>query len=97
VSEDGGIFFDPATYEEGSSRIGGAADDMDSTADAYTSVQGRASGQLRQWAPTVPVADTLDQVEAKLAQATKAGASDLHAPRREPGGQLGAGYPGGKP
>jgi hypothetical protein len=77
VSEDGEIFFDPASYEEGASRIGAAADDMGLAGESYASVQGQASAQLRQWGPTVPVAETLDQVEAKLAEATQLGSKDL--------------------
>jgi hypothetical protein len=77
VSEDGGFFYDYASYEEGSSQIGQAGDDLAAAGDDYAAVQGRASAQLRQWPPTVPVADTLDQVEAKLSEATQLGADDL--------------------
>ena len=73
-----GFTFEPDSYAYGASRIREAGGDLDQAGSGYASVQGRASGQLRQWAPTVPVAETLDQVEAKLAQATRLGAADLH-------------------
>jgi hypothetical protein len=77
VSEDGGFFYDYASYEDGASQIGQAGNDLATAGDDYAAVQGQASAQLRQWPPTVPVADTLDQVEAKLAEAIRLGADDL--------------------
>lgn len=78
MSEGEGLVYDYASYGEGSSRIGRAGDDLTATGDGYAAVQGRASAQLRPWQPAVPVADALDQVEAKLAEATRLGAADMH-------------------
>jgi len=78
VSEGEGIVYHYASYEEGSSRIGEAGEKLTAAGDDYAAVQGRASAQLRQWQPAVPVADALEQVEAKLTEATRLGAADLH-------------------
>ena len=78
MPEEGGFTFEPSSYDQGSARIHQAGADLDLAGDGYQAVQGRASEQLRQWMPTVPAAATLDQIETKLAEATRLGAADLH-------------------
>jgi hypothetical protein len=71
------LSFVPSSFDDGSAAMRGAAASVDEAADGYTAVQGRASQSLSQWAPALPVAETLDRVEATLAAGTRQGAADL--------------------
>jgi hypothetical protein len=52
-----------SSYDDGSAEMGLAAGHLDGAAEESVSIQGQAGVQLRQWLPTVPAADALDEVE----------------------------------
>jgi hypothetical protein len=71
------LSFMPSSFDDGAAAMHGAAATVGEAADGYATVQGRASQSLSQWAPALPVAETLDRVEATLAAGTRQGAADL--------------------
>jgi hypothetical protein len=58
-----GLEFEASSYDDGSAEMGLAAGHLDGAAEESAAVQGQAGAQLRQWLPTVPAADALDDVE----------------------------------
>jgi hypothetical protein len=69
-----GFEFEPSSFDQGSDEMLEANSHLTGAAGQSESVQGSAGGQLRQWLPTVPAAETIDKVEATadeaLSQAT---------------------------
>jgi hypothetical protein len=58
-----GLEFEASSYDDGSAEMGLAAAHLDRATEESAAIQGQAGAQLRQWLPTVPAADTLDEVE----------------------------------
>jgi hypothetical protein len=71
VSSDAGdgLVFDSSSYDDGAAEMDLATSHLDGAAEESAAVQGQAGAQLRQWLPTVPAADTLDEVEGTADQA----------------------------
>jgi RHS repeat-associated protein len=82
VSADAGdgFVFDPASFDEGSQELLSAHSELEGAGAESAGVQGSAGEQLRQWLPTIPAADTLDQVQGiadeALSQATDITSTD---------------------
>jgi hypothetical protein len=79
-----GLEFEPSSYEDGSAEMGLAASHLDGAAEEASAVQGQAGAQLRQWLPTVPAADSLDEVEGTADRAL----SQAEEVTREDAGKL---------
>ncbi len=58
-----GLVFDASSYDDGAAEMDLAAAHLDSGTEESAAIQGQAGAQLRQWLPTVPAADALDEVE----------------------------------
>lgn len=64
-----GIEYEPASFDDGSEEMLQAHSQLDGALGERASVQGSAGDQLRQWLPTVPAADAIDEAEGTADQA----------------------------
>jgi hypothetical protein len=64
-----GLEYEPASFDEGSEEMLQANSQLDGALGERASVQGSAGQQLRQWLPTVPAADAVDEAEGTADQA----------------------------
>lgn len=67
--EGEGLEFEAASFDEGSQEMLQANAHLEGAAGESAEIQGQAGAQLRQWMPTVPAADTIDEVEATAGRA----------------------------
>jgi hypothetical protein len=64
-----GLEYEPASFDDGSEEMLQASSELDGALGERASVQGSAGQQLRQWLPTVPAADAIDEAEGTADQA----------------------------
>jgi hypothetical protein len=64
-----GIEYESASFDDGSDEMLQANSQLDGALGERASVQGSAGEQLRQWLPTVPAADAIDEAEGTADQA----------------------------
>jgi hypothetical protein len=58
-----GIEYEPSSFDDGSEEMLQANSQLDGALGERASIQGSAGEQLRQWLPTVPAADAIDEAE----------------------------------
>jgi hypothetical protein len=80
VSSDAGdgFEFEPSSYDDGAAELDLAAAHLDGATGESARIQGQAGAQLRQWLPTVPAADALDEVEGTADRALSEAAQVTH-------------------
>jgi hypothetical protein len=80
VSSDAGdgFEFEPSSYDDGAAELDSATAHLNGATGESARIQGQAGAQLRQWLPTVPAADALDEVEGTADRALSEAAQVTH-------------------